>query len=159
MTKQQITRNRKTAGFTLLELMIVVAVLAIVMTMALPALSGARRTANEGAAIAQLRTITTVMEQWKARFGSYPMAWDLLEGRNYVFFDGDVGAVYAGAVNARGNSGYTFLISAHVSTPWRVFAVPNELNVTGDRHFYVDATGVIRHNSAGMAGPGNPAIE
>jgi len=58
--------NRTRAGFTLVELMIVVAIIAIIASIAAPKLVGARLAANEAAAIATLRTISTAQAQVQA---------------------------------------------------------------------------------------------
>jgi len=134
-------------GFTILELMIVVVILAIVAAMALPGLAQAKQSANEAAAIESLRSIATVMEQHRTRFGGYPMRWDVIRSHGYLAgFDGEVRADFEGAPNVGGKSGYSFEISSDVSFPWRVAAVPNEPGVTGSRYFYIDSGGVIRQN-------------
>ncbi len=61
-----MNRNNRNAGFTLIELMIVVAIIAIIAAVAIPKLVSARISANENAAIATLRSIAAAQQQLQA---------------------------------------------------------------------------------------------
>src|SRR5437773_6785748 len=88
-------------GFSLLELLIVVAIIRIIATIAIPSLLRSRQAANESAAVANLRTINTAQVTYLSSSGG-----------NY----GDVTAlVGAGLLDTRFNStvsGYVFVITA-----------------------------------------------
>ena len=65
-------------GFTLIELMIVVAIVAVLLVFAVPALFGSRKSGNESAIIGGLRTIITANNQHSIRFGGYAIEFQEL---------------------------------------------------------------------------------
>ena len=65
-------------GFTLIEMMIVVAIIAILVAIALPNMLGSRKAANEKAVLAELRTIGTALETYYIRENKYPSGLNVL---------------------------------------------------------------------------------
>ena len=71
--EKKMLSDRNTKGFTLVEIMIVVAIIALVAIIAIPGLLRARVTANETFARATLKTISNACESYAAvNYGQYP---------------------------------------------------------------------------------------
>ena len=158
--KQHDLRQRQ--GFTLIELMIVVAIIAIIAAIALPSLLGAKKNANESAAIAALRAIGTSCEQYRTSLvpASYPP--NLLA----LTVAGGAATDYIDSVLAAGQkSGYVYnLVGANANalgglTTYQCWASPFGPE-SGNRAFFLDESGVIRQvMGMGPAGPADQPIE
>lgn len=131
-------------GFTLVEIMIVIAIISLLAAMAIPNLLRARLAANESSAITSLRTIVSAAHTYKASGVSssgYPANLSVLV-TNPPFIDSVLGS-------GRKN-GYAFSLAGDASM-FTATAVPEAVNVSGVRRFFVDTSGVIRYNSTGDA--------
>jgi len=131
--------------------MVLTIVLAIGTIALMPLLSCGcgSKTSNEASAIASLRTLSTVSEQYRNRFDSYPVTTPLatLETTGYV--DSNLGG--------GSKSGYDFVFVGTAST-WTCTAAPTTPTSTGDRFFFVDESGVIRWDGAAAATVASPAL-
>ena len=140
---------RENAGFTLLELMIVIAVVSIIAAMAIPMIQNARMEANEASAIGTIRSIISVNEQYSTRFSDYSDSLDSLNANGYI--DG-------GFVDDGSQSGYTYSYSGSTDT-YTINLDPSIPGKSGRRHFFADHRGVIRFSSNGPATSASPPLQ
>lgn len=75
---------KRQQGFTLLELIIVVAIIGILATIAMPALKDMPRRANESVLKTNLRTMRDLIDQYYGDQGHYPESLDVLVEKGYV---------------------------------------------------------------------------
>jgi prepilin-type N-terminal cleavage/methylation domain-containing protein len=133
MTLEATARPKRGAGagFTLMELMIVVAIIAVVASIAIPSLLNSRKSANEAAAIGDLEGFVSEIEMFRTRFGTVPRDIEALrEGGFAAQFEPDP----EDAVRFS-NGSYTFIYAAPSPTTFLLIAFPEEFGVTGDRNF------------------------
>ncbi len=133
-------------GFTLVEIMIVVAIIALLAAIAIPNLLRARHNANEAASIAAVRTISTACESFRAAQTptSYPANLAALSSATPAYIDaGLAGATAAGTAR----QGYFYTYAFVNANQFTCTANPAVSGTTGSRIFFVDESGVIRLNN------------
>jgi prepilin-type N-terminal cleavage/methylation domain-containing protein len=149
---------RKQKGFSLIELLIVVAIILIIAAIAIPNLLRSRMAANEASAVGSLRTINTAEVTYAS---TYP-AVGFIALPNLGGVAGATGtSATAGLLDnvlASGTkSGYSFAVAVTAGTGtapnpfYSAVADPVLAGQTGQRHFYTDASGVIRYNTTAAA--------
>ena len=128
------------SGFTLLELMMVVAVIAIVAAVAVPNVLKSRMAANEASAITSLRQIITMNERYRLRYSEYASSFSDLVNSGLIE-DGL-------ADNTKAGYSFTYNSEAVYFTCNADPLLPGE---TGTRYFFIDSSGVIRFSTTGTA--------
>jgi type IV pilus assembly protein PilA len=139
-------RRRQQSGFSLIELLIVIAIILIILSIALPQMSKSRMHAQEMAAIKTLNTINTTEIQYQSQFGKFATAIAQLGPPPSGGGEGpEAAGLISGNLASGTSSGYNFTVT---QTPggYAVSAIPKAFGSTGRRTFYTDQTGVIREN-------------
>lgn len=131
----------KNKGFTLIELMIVVAIIAIIAAIAIPNLLRSRMQSNESSAIGNLRTVIGAQVAYNAANSVYTTDFADLTGATPSYLDGDWGVAKSGYTFALGGTTANFTANANAV----------EYGVTGNRGFFTDGSGVIRFNAGADA--------
>jgi type IV pilus assembly protein PilA len=138
---------RRNKGFTLIELMIVIAIIAIIAAIAIPNLLHARKSANEAAAVGALKTITTSQSVFregdKEQDGNLDYGM-LSELSNVTLIDSVLGK--GSKQGFFFSCSYSYLTSEFL---WFALANPQVPTSSGDRYFETSAAGVIFYTTAG----------
>jgi type IV pilus assembly protein PilA len=143
---------KKQKGFSLIELLIVVAIILIIAAIAIPNLIKSKMAANESSAVGSLRTITTANIAYSTACPTVGFAAalaDLQTGTGCPAASNEID----NTLSTGKKSGYSFLYVGVAGPPSTQFSVTADPQTTssGTRHFFVDESGVIRFNPTATA--------
>jgi type IV pilus assembly protein PilA len=136
---------RKRRGFSLIELLIVVAIILIIITIALPKLSRARMYSQETAAIAAIRTLHTAQVQYNSQFGRFATSLAELGPPASGNANASAADLIGNDLSGGDKSGYKFTLTGNPGG-YVINANPIAYNSSGSRTFYSDQSMVIREN-------------
>lgn len=145
---------KNNAGFTLIELMMVVAILVTLSAIALPNMLRSRIEANEAAAIGDLRIIGAaqiVHHTARNTFGDFDQLTDVDDGPGTAFLD-------ESWFEGREKAGYVFTIEMADTEQFVCNAQPQNVGTTGQRFFRVDTSGIVRYNQNGVPAANDPPV-
>ncbi|HWR14217.1 MAG TPA: prepilin-type N-terminal cleavage/methylation domain-containing protein [Terriglobales bacterium] len=145
-------------GFSLVELLIVVAIILIIAAIAIPNLMRSRIAANEAAAVSGIRAITTAEHAYNQTYPQIGFTCTISElgpPPNPTDPPTETAAGILDPVIAAGaKSGYSYALANCVGTPRASFesaATPLQIGSSGQRSFCSDSSGVIRYSEDGLA--------
>jgi len=156
-------------GFSLIELLIVVAIILIIAAIAIPNLLRSRIAANQASAVGSLRTLNTAEITYATTYNTGytstlgwlgPPASGNPTSSAAGLIDSILSGVSAGGATAStsAKSGYSFLYTAGATdasgrvNTYGITATPVTVGTTGTNYYYTDMSGVIRQNSTTVAG-------
>jgi len=153
--------RRHQKGFSLIELLIVVAIILIIAAIAIPNLLRSRMAANEASAVGSLRTIDTAEMTFTTTYPDVGYANLANLGGAATSCARPTGATSTTAcliddvlATTAVKSGYNFAAAATGGAPSVAYtstALPTVVGQSGQRAFCSDQSGVIRYNAAGTA--------
>ena len=149
-------------GFTLVEIMIVVAIIALLAAIAIPNVLRGRTTANETAVIGNMRALISSLEMERSVNNVYPLDIAANTWLARMYGAGAVPAACAALIAPDPDFGppsfcvtmltspvqgfnYTYAVGAAAGQTYTILAVPVTVGTTGTRSFVADQTGLIRH--------------
>jgi prepilin-type N-terminal cleavage/methylation domain-containing protein len=160
--------QRKKQGFSLIELLIVVAIILIIAAIAIPNLLRSRISANEASAVGSLRTYNTAMITYISTYPNVGYAGTLAalgppsSGNATSAAAGLIDNVLGSGTAQACKAGYCFnlntTVSGTVNVTYTLNADPQAVGSTGNRYFFTDGSAVIRVNQTSTASATDPPL-
>jgi len=158
--------GRRSSGFSLIELLIVVAIILIIAAIAIPSLLKAHISANEASAVTSVHSVVTgelVYTTLYPTIGYSVALADLGPGAAQPCPGTTTASCIIDISVANGQkSGYNFTYTQNAATvpaaAYTINADPMTRQVTGARSYYADQSNVTRVNPLVPAGPGDPPL-
>jgi type IV pilus assembly protein PilA len=160
-------------GFSLIELLIVVAIILIIAAISVPNLLRSRMAANEASAVGSIRTINTAVTEYSLTYGAgYPASLAQLGSASGTAVSCNAAGLIDSVLSSGVKSGYRIAIvpgtqpteaeavpagcTPGFSDGYVVTATPLAVGSSGERAFCSDASGVIRSNPTGTVSYTSP---
>jgi len=138
--------QRRKRGFSLVELLVVIAVIAVVLAVALPIMKTARLDSVETMVVREMQTIGTAQTQYQSQFGRYAATLAELGPPINGAPEGPAAARLIPASLASGEKdGYLFALTSRPAG-FAVNANPKVFGNSGRRTFYLDQDGIVHQN-------------
>ena len=143
-------------GFSLIELLIVVAIILIIAAIAIPNLLRSRIAANQASAVGSCRTINTALITYASTFNTGYASTLISLGPGASPPTASLAGLIDSVLAAGNKSGYSFVytpgsvVGGRINT-YTLNSNPITVGTTGTNYYFTDETGVIRQSSTGTA--------
>jgi type IV pilus assembly protein PilA len=147
---------RQEKGFSLIELLIVVAIILVIAAIAVPSFLRSRLAANESSAVASLRTLNSAQITYNSAYPSvgYASQISYLSGTTCTPPNSQSACLVDNQLSSGTKSGYVFVLSNVSGTPGASYtftASPLQANVSGARYFCSFEDAVVRVSTTTIA--------